>query len=51
MLIEQNINIDSACEHHFLPIVGYAHIAYVPNKKVINCLHDYETSHTNVEQY
>jgi len=23
MLVEQNINIDSACEHHFLPIVGY----------------------------
>lgn len=25
MLIEQNITIDSACEHHFLPITGFAH--------------------------
>ncbi|WP_010520924.1 GTP cyclohydrolase I FolE [Aquimarina agarivorans] len=35
MLVEQNITIDSACEHHFLPIVGHAHVAYIPNKKVI----------------
>ena len=35
MLVEQNINIDSSCEHHFLPITGYAHVAYIPNKKVI----------------
>ena len=35
MLIEQNITIDSSCEHHFLPIVGYAHVAYIPQKKVI----------------
>ncbi len=33
MLIEQNINIDSSCEHHFLPIVGQAHIGYIPKKK------------------
>ena len=35
MLVEHNITIDSSCEHHFLPITGHAHIAYVPNKKVI----------------
>ena len=35
MLVEQNITIDSACEHHFLPIVGHAHVAYVPKDKVI----------------
>ena len=35
MLIEQNITIDSSCEHHFLPITGYAHIAYIPGEKVI----------------
>lgn len=29
MLVEQNITIDSACEHHFLPIIGHAHVAYV----------------------
>lgn len=35
MLIEQNITIDSSCEHHFLPITGFAHVAYIPNKRVI----------------
>ncbi|WP_353778378.1 GTP cyclohydrolase I FolE [Winogradskyella sp. 3972H.M.0a.05] len=35
MLVEQNITIDSACEHHFLPIIGYAHVAYIPKNKVI----------------
>jgi len=35
MLVEQDINIDSSCEHHFLPIVGKAHIAYIPQGKVI----------------
>jgi len=35
MLVEQNITIDSSCEHHFLPITGEAHIAYIPNDKVI----------------
>ena len=35
MLIEQNIMIDSSCEHHFLPIVGQAHIGYFPAEKVI----------------
>ncbi|NBC81856.1 MAG: GTP cyclohydrolase I FolE [Bacteroidetes bacterium] len=35
MLIEQDITIDSACEHHFLPITGFAHIAYIPEDLVI----------------
>ncbi len=35
MLVEQNITIDSSCEHHFLPIIGHAHIAYIPKEKVI----------------
>ena len=35
MLIEQDISIDSACEHHFLPITGLAHVAYIPNDRVI----------------
>ena len=35
MLVEQNITVDSCCEHHFLPITGYAHIAYMPKEKVI----------------
>jgi GTP cyclohydrolase IA len=35
MVVEQNINVDSACEHHFLPISGYAHVAYIPKDKLI----------------
>ena len=35
MLVEQHITIDSSCEHHFLPITGYAHVAYVPKDKVV----------------
>jgi len=35
MLIEQNITIDSTCEHHFLPITGFAHVAYIAEEKVI----------------
>ena len=35
MLIEQDISLDSSCEHHFLPITGFAHVAYIPKDKVI----------------
>lgn len=35
MLIEKNIQFFSNCEHHFVPIVGKAHIAYVSSGKVI----------------
>ena len=35
MLIEKNINVQSTCEHHFLPIYGKAHIAYMSKGKVI----------------
>ncbi|RAR48522.1 GTP cyclohydrolase I FolE [Flavobacterium lacus] len=35
MLVEANISFNSTCEHHFLPIIGKAHIAYVSNGKVI----------------
>lgn len=34
-LIETNIAIHSVCEHHFVPIVGYCHIAYIPGERVI----------------
>ena len=35
MLIERNITIYSYCEHHFVPIIGKAHIAYFPRNYVI----------------
>jgi len=35
MLIEKNITLYSYCEHHFVPIIGKAHVAYIPNGKVI----------------
>ena len=35
MVIEKNISIQSHCEHHMAPIVGVAHVAYVPSSKVV----------------
>jgi len=35
MLVEKNINLNSTCEHHFLPIVGKAHVAYISSGEVI----------------
>lgn len=55
MLVEQHITIDSSCEHHFLPITGHAHIAYVPKDKVvglskINRLVDYYAHRPQVQE-
>ncbi len=35
MLVEKNITVYSTCEHHLLPIVGRAHVAYISNGNVI----------------
>ena len=35
MLVEKNISLYSTCEHHLLPIVGKAHIAYISNGTVV----------------
>jgi GTP cyclohydrolase I len=35
MLVEKNIALYSNCEHHFVPIIGKAHVAYISNGKVI----------------
>jgi len=35
MLVEKSINLNSTCEHHFLPIFGKAHVGYVANGAVI----------------
>jgi GTP cyclohydrolase I len=35
MVIQKNISIQSHCEHHMAPIVGVAHLAYIPNLRVV----------------
>jgi len=35
MVIEKNISIQSHCEHHMAPIMGVAHVAYIPSDKVV----------------
>ncbi|MDA9103413.1 GTP cyclohydrolase I FolE [Schleiferiaceae bacterium] len=35
MLIEKNIKVHSHCEHHFVPIIGKCHVAYLPGEKVV----------------
>ncbi|SEK60424.1 GTP cyclohydrolase I FolE [Parapedobacter koreensis] len=35
MLVEKDIDVSSACEHHFLPIIGRAHVGYIAGEKVI----------------
>jgi GTP cyclohydrolase I len=35
MVVEKNITLESHCEHHMAPIIGVAHVAYVPKTKVV----------------
>ena len=35
MILVKDICIESYCEHHMLPIIGIAHIAYIPTKKIV----------------
>ena len=35
MVMLRNIRLESHCEHHLVPILGLAHIAYVPNRRVV----------------
>ena len=35
MVIEKNITVESHCEHHMAPIIGVAHVAYIPKNKVV----------------
>ena len=55
LLVEQDITIDSSCEHHFLPITGKAHVGYIPKDKVvglskINRLVDYYAHRPQVQE-
>ena len=35
MVVQKNISVQSHCEHHMAPIIGIAHVAYIPSKKVV----------------
>ena len=35
MIVEKNISVESHCEHHIAPIIGVAHIAYIPTKNIV----------------
>ncbi len=35
MVVQKNISISSHCEHHMAPIIGVAHVAYLPSKRVV----------------
>lgn len=55
MLVEKNITLYSTCEHHFLPIVGKAHVAYISSGKVIglskmNRIVDYYAKRPQVQE-
>ena len=55
MLIEKNIRVESTCEHHFLPITGTAHVAYISTGKVIglskiNRIVDYYSRRPQVQE-
>lgn len=55
MLVEKNITIYSTCEHHLLPIVGRAHVAYISNGTVVglskmNRIVDYYAKRPQVQE-
>ena len=55
MLVEKNITLYSTCEHHFLPIVGKAHIAYISKGTVVglskmNRIVDYYAKRPQVQE-
>jgi GTP cyclohydrolase I len=55
MLVEKNITVYSTCEHHLLPIVGKAHVAYISNGTVvglskINRIVDYFAKRPQVQE-
>ncbi len=55
MLVEKNITVYSTCEHHLLPIVGRAHVAYISNGTVVglskmNRIVDYFSKRPQVQE-
>lgn len=54
-VIETNITVHSVCEHHFLPIIGKAHVAYIPGNSIIglskiNRIVDYYSHRAQVQE-
>jgi GTP cyclohydrolase I len=35
MVVQKNVSVQSHCEHHMAPIIGIAHVAYIPNERVV----------------
>ena len=35
MVVQKNISVQSHCEHHMAPIIGVAHVAYIPGERVV----------------
>ena len=35
MVVQKNISLQSHCEHHMAPIIGVAHVAYIPGERVV----------------
>ena len=35
MVVQKNISVQSHCEHHMAPIIGKAHVAYIPKKRIV----------------
>lgn len=55
MVVEKNINVTSFCEHHFLPFLGKAHVAYISSGQVIglskiNRIVDYYSRRPQVQE-
>ena len=55
MLVEKNISLYSTCEHHLLPIIGKAHVAYISNGTVVglskmNRIVDYYSNRPQVQE-
>lgn len=55
MLVEKDIKVQSHCEHHFVPILGKAHVAYIPSEHVIglskiNRIVDYYSRRPQVQE-
>ena len=55
MLVEKDIRVHSFCEHHFVPIIGKAHVAYINSGKVVglsklNRIVDYYAKRPQVQE-